>query len=348
MEPERNREPQKPKNQFESQFPSLAKPPPVKPAANTDALRSNLVWGSRAPGSEGKPGQALGGKAAAPAKPKLKMVKQSISKVSRSRPVVAMALVAKPQAQQPAKPVSGLKAPIRGAGFSNSPTPLGKSPPSETLLGVAVPITTQAASQLATGGSVADAPFQPSAAQRSLARKIMNHRAGGGRSITDVSFLNMKSPPQDGGLTGRDPSGLVGDYQGPPPGLGLGGAGGFTGGLTGGLMNSLLSGASDDIMGDTGDADWETEQRLLQQMGWTDGMSFDDDDEADDGGLTEEEIKAFKEMQVSRTGGPAPVPEPVPAAVIATPAWMTQSAAPIPAPVDGDVSSDESSDDELS
>lgn len=147
MEPERNREPQKPKNQFESQFPSLAKPPPVKPAANTDALRSNLVWGSRAPGSEGKPGQALGGKAAAPAKPKLKMVKQSISKVSRSRPVVAMALVAKPQAQQPAKPVSGLKAPIRGAGFSNSPTPLGKSPPSETLLGVAVPITTQAASQ---------------------------------------------------------------------------------------------------------------------------------------------------------------------------------------------------------
>ena len=176
----------------------------------------------------------------------------------------------------------------------------------------------------------------------------MNHRAGGGRSITDVSFLNMKSPPQDGGLTGRDPSGLVGDYQGPPPGLGLGGAGGFTGGLTGGLMNSLLSGASDDIMGDTGDADWETEQRLLQQMGWTDGMSFDDDDEADDGGLTEEEIKAFKEMQVSRTGGPAPVPEPVPAAVIATPAWMTQSAAPIPAPVDGDVSSDESSDDELS
>jgi hypothetical protein len=178
-----------------------------------------------------------------------------------------------------------------------------------------------------------------------LARKIINHRAGGGRSITDVSFLNTKSPPQ----AGRDPSGLDGDHQ-PPPGLGLGGAGGFAGGLTGGLMNSLLSGASDDIMGDAGDADWETEQRLLQQMGWTDGMSFDDDDEADDGGLTEEEIKAFKDMQVSRTGGPAPVkvPDPVPAAVIAPPAWMTQSAAPIPAPVDGDVSSDESSDDELS
>ena len=191
-------------------------------------------------------------------------------------------------------------------------------------------------------------PFQPSAAQRSLARKIMNHRASG-RSITDVSFLNMnsqKSPQQDGGLAaGRDPSGL-GGHQGPPPGLVL------AGGLAGGLMDSLLSGAADDITGDTGngDADWETEQRLLQQMGWTDGMSFDDDDDDEDGGLTEEEIKAFKELQVSRTGGAAPakVVEPVPAVALAPPAWMTQSAAPIPAPVDGDVSSDESSDDELS
>lgn len=305
---------QKP-NSFDTQFPTLGVTSQQKGAPTT-------AWGATRPASNGPSGLASGNKTAAVAKPKLKMVNQSVAKVSRSRPAV-IAQPAKAQSNS-SNEATGLQAPIRGslhtrAAPSTSPQQglkVSSGPPSSQSSNNNPPLSDKS---MGAAGS-----FQPSAAQTSLARKIVKQRKQGGRSITDVAFINDII----------NPAANVDDKSG--PGVHDGGSS-----TTSNTQNNGKNGENGDFMAPDS---WETEERLLRQMGWTDGMNFDDD--VDEGeGLTEEEINAFKEFQVSSGSHPVQRPTAIEVApslanVLAPPAWMTNP----PNPVDD---SDESSDDEL-
>jgi len=68
------RDPPKPVNTFDTQFPSLGQPAIPKPKVSTEALKSTAVWGTTRNPNSGKYDKGGGGKAGLGAKPSLKLV----------------------------------------------------------------------------------------------------------------------------------------------------------------------------------------------------------------------------------------------------------------------------------
>lgn len=294
------------RNAFDSQFPTLGASAQGRPqnggAQSSDATRSAAAWGASRTSSYGAAGQNLGNKQSSAAKPKIKMVNQSVAKVARGRPIV-MNTQSKPASKsmgtQPGE-ATGLQAPIRGSLHNRSATGTKPNGPPGLSVGQA-----QESSHRAASDDTARPSNQASQPKKTLVKP--KKVGGSGRSITDVPFIN--------GLIKQE-AGIDDDNK-----------------------KENEAGVTDPEAALANN--WEKEELLLREMGWTDAM-IGDDDEDDGVGLTEEEIKQFK-LQVSAK-------EPKLASEIpnmAPPAWMTNSAQPIQSPAGGDSSSDESSDDEL-